>query len=154
MDSLIQDESEAFSLEQNRLKDIVISDSPLSNSFRNNAAEIKKIGWNPDAIVLNWSFFAKPNHPILRLAIQSIIENHEYFLDRQFENVHSAIVNFSGPILLTQAVWKYLLGGGRVNVCGRDFDGKATFKSVPRLSNYRQSPHSTDLKNAIILQSK
>jgi mannosyltransferase OCH1-like enzyme len=147
------DTTELFSTEKNELKDILLPGvSPMRSFFEKNAYELQGQGFNTNSVILNWAFFVRPRHPILEIALETLIENSDYFVGRNFTNVHLGVVNFSGPILLTQAVWKYVLRGNQVSIMGIDFDGKGIFKRVPKFGEYVNQPHTTSFHNTSVIK--
>ena len=71
-------------------------------------------------------------HPILKLAIEEIEKNHDFFCNKNFKSAHMAIVNFTAPVLLTKVIWDYVLEGNNIYQKGIDFDGQVTFKNISK----------------------
>ena len=43
-----------------------------------------------------------------------------------------AIVNFTAPVILTKAVWDYVLANNKIYQKGIDFENKVTFKNISK----------------------
>ena len=63
---------------------------------------------HPEKLILQWGFGFSPQHPILELAIDRIVETSAYFGSREFNRILPTVVMFTGPGALTWAVRKYL----------------------------------------------
>lgn len=155
LSSRTQSQREIFSFEGNPLHiylDLV--DYPTSNFLSYYKYEVEKNGISASSPILNWSFFARMEHPVLEIAIKELVKNASYFLDKEFAVPHIAIKHFSGPGLLTTAVWKYVLSGGKINIESKDFYDQGVFKSVPAFGQYSKTPHYSKIANQKILGSK
>ena len=73
----------------------------------------------------------RPSHPILLRTINLIVENSQYYLNKEFDNVLHAVVSYSGPVIFSQAVWEYVQAGNPIQQTGYDFNRLAIFKSIP-----------------------
>ena len=85
----------------------------------------------PNNIVLQWLMIFRPSHPILLRTINLIVENSQYYLNKEFDNVLHAVVSYSGPVIFSQAVWEYVQAGNPIQQTGYDFNRLAIFKSIP-----------------------
>jgi mannosyltransferase OCH1-like enzyme len=137
--------SELVSYEDNDLIKFVSPDLTPSYSF------FKSLGFrqvhlqHPSKTVMQWLLCFSPYHPILDLAITEIENHYSFFKGKVFDSVHLAVVNYSGPIVYTKAVWKYLQMGGRVTEVGVDFSGLARFKDVESSGIYCQDKQKYSL---------
>ena len=103
---------------------------------------IKESLIRPENVILNWAFFFAPTHPLLKVAIDEIVNNSKYVSGKEFRNVGAAVVHSTGPLIFTHAVWRYLLKSNyRLNQMSFDFGGKGVFKAVGRSSSYRAEGH-------------
>ncbi len=57
--------------------------------------------------MVQWAFGFEKHHPILRLAIDRIVEIAPFFTDRKFDSPKAAILVMTGPGLFTWAVRRY-----------------------------------------------
>lgn len=154
LDEIVGNDSEKFSMETNLLSDYLLpSPCPTGSFFDENREEFIAKGMDAQGIFLNWCFFTSAEHPLLKMALETIEENSEYFAGKTFGNAHLAVLNFAGPVLLTQAVWKYVLSGYHLSVDGADFSGKAVFKSAPRFGTYSKHGHYTKQRDSMILEA-
>lgn len=131
LESLDSDWNELISFEENIISGFSWnSDWPSRDFFlKNNFYEIGLL--RPKNIVLQWLLAFRPGHPILFRTIELIVENSNYYLNREFDNVLHAVVSFSGPIVFTQAVWEYVQAGNKLKQTDVDFNKMAIFKSIP-----------------------
>jgi mannosyltransferase OCH1-like enzyme len=106
---------------------------------------------SPDKVILNWCLLFQAKHPILGYAIDSIVEHADRFRQKKFPNMLQAITHFSGPLLLTRAVWRHVGEGNSVVQIGTDFSGQGVFKAASLRGVYRDAPHYTRADNQILL---
>ena len=97
----------------------------------------------PDNEVLQWMLVFRAGHPILRRAIELIVQNAPFFRNKVFPSVMHAVMAFAGPPLFTQAVWEYRRTIEDLQQFGLDFNGQARFKSIenPQHSVYAADPN-------------
>jgi hypothetical protein len=97
----------------------------------------------PEHVVLSWFLCFEKGSPILKEVIDLIVRHSSFYRGRQFDDPHVAGVHFTGPLALTQAVWKWMdKSGKRPAQCGVDFYGRGIWRL--RGMDYRGSPrHST-----------
>jgi hypothetical protein len=148
--------TELISFESNPLTQFVIDPSqPNFEFFRESGFREPLLGV-PANPVVQWCLMFAPQHPIMALAIELIVKHAPHYRNRRFLSVHNAIINFTAPLLLTQAVWTYRRAGHPVNQLGIDFNGLATFKRIeaPEQSVYvRDLPQAYhDKRNDVVLQ--
>ncbi len=106
----------------------------------------------PERIVLNWLLCFEPGHPILTEVIDLIVHHAHFYRGRKFPVVWPAVVHFTGPLALTQAVWRTVEKTGRAPAqSGVDFRGHGIFKIPGEEHRYRVSPHYTELAGSSIL---
>ncbi len=106
---------------------------------------------HPGHLVLNWCLMFCPKHPVLERVIERICRHASRYRGVSFENVAQAIFHFSGPLVLTQAVWDHVEAGNRIKQAGFDFDGQGLFK-IPRAATlYEAAPHYSTARHQAIL---
>ena len=152
---IVVENSERFSFEKNSLDRYLLDMSfPTSQYLEKFREVIAKCGVNSNHPVLNWCFFAKKGHPVIGLAIEEIVRNADFFYGRNFENTKLVILHFTSPPVLTVAVWRYILEGGKISIEDFDFGGRAQFKDVPKKGKYESAKHYSSVKKGAILSSK
>jgi len=141
---------EVLSFEGNRWKDelkVGVYADP-SHYLAEIPARAAQLLDHPEHNVLNWFLAFEPGHPILGRAIQLIGESFPWFRDRTFDAVWPAVVHCTGPIALTQAVWRYLdQGGVRPFQFGIDFRGRGQYKVYGSEDRLTVSPTYFHLKS-------
>ena len=85
----------------------------------------------PENIVLQWCLIFKPQHQIMKTVIELIVQQAEFYRNRTVPSVHHAVLGLAGPVVFSQAVWRYAERGHPLYQCGIDFRGQATFKNIP-----------------------
>ena len=102
--------------------------------------------------VIQWCLVSPPDHKILKIAIDSIVESSEFYSDKFFSQPKEAIWNFDGPYMLARSIDKYLadLENKDFTFAGVDYHNSAY---VPTGSEYRyaQAPSYLGAKNSRIL---
>lgn len=63
---------------------------------------------HPEKLILQWGFGFAPQHPVLQLVIDRIVQTSEYFGSKEFNRILPTVVMFTGPGAFTWAVRKYL----------------------------------------------
>lgn len=130
------------------------NDWPCRNFFQKNNFRGQTL-FRPDNIVLQWLLVFRPGHPVLFRTIQLIVENSNYYLNREFDNVLHAVVSFSGPMVFTQAVWEFAQEGNILRQTDVDFNRMALFKSIPdpSISTYlKDDNYYAKLRNKMIFE--
>lgn len=128
LDSIPSDANELISYESNKLSSIISEEYTPDYSYLNDVTNK-----DPDNILysntaLQWLLVFKEEHPILLNTIELIEKNADFFLNKNFKSVHKAVCNFTGPVIYTVALHKYLDEGNKFITTGLDFNGLATFK--------------------------
>jgi FkbM family methyltransferase len=112
---------------------------------------------HPQNICLQWALVFAPSHPVLYRVIENIESTYEYFCDRSFENVLYAVVNFTGPVAYTRAIWEHLDAGGSLMQCDVDYSRTSRFKVLPSKPNesvfYKQEEYYAVQKNRRVAQA-
>ena len=136
LDEIPNDVDEIISFEKNLLN------SQISNEYTPDFNFLSKqdlIGLkldHPNNIVIQWLLIYKKEHPILLNVINEIEKNVDFFANKTFESCHLAIVNFTAPVILTKAVWDYILSGKKVHQKGIDYNEMVKFKDVSKEGVY------------------
>jgi mannosyltransferase OCH1-like enzyme len=60
-----------------------------------------------DKLVINWAMMFCPNHPLLAMIIDGIVEKYPFYKNRVSSNAKHDILRFTGPIHLTECTHKY-----------------------------------------------
>lgn len=101
----------------------------------------------PDHTILNWLLCFEKGHPILKETIDLIVRNFPFLEGKRFERLWPAVIHATGPLALTQAVWRWMdRTGRRPEQCGIDFNGKGVFKIPGSGDRYTVSPHYLEMK--------
>ena len=74
-----------------------------TSPFRPSTAARERLQ-HPDKVVINWALMSAPGHPLLKRAIDGIVEKYPSYKGRIFESPKSAILKFTGPVHLTECV--------------------------------------------------
>jgi mannosyltransferase OCH1-like enzyme len=105
----------------------------------------------PEHPILNWLLIFEPQNEILKETINLIIEHFDFYSKQKFDSVWKAIIHATGPIALTQAVWRWIQNTGKCPIQkGIDFDGFGIFKIDGSNKTYDVSPHYTELRKRSI----
>jgi mannosyltransferase OCH1-like enzyme len=117
--------------------------------------EIKQYLDYPDKLFINWMLIFEQGNPILAETIDIIVRHFDFYRGRKFESVRRAVVHFTGPVALTQAVWQWIKKTGkRPQQCGINYDRKGIFKlPVPYAINYEKNTgmqHYSQIYNSTI----
>ena len=132
LNSIPDDVDEVISFEKNKINTQISKEyTPNYDFLKNLPPKLKEIK-HPENLVVQWLLIYKKNHPILLSVIENIEKNYQFFLDKKFESVHMAIVNFTAPVILTKAVWDYVLANNKIYQKGIDFENKVTFKNISK----------------------
>jgi len=101
----------------------------------------------PDHTVLNWFLAFEPGHPALAATLEVIVENFPFFRGRVFDPVWRGVIHSTGPLALTQGVWRWLAGdAARPHQRGIDFNGDGVFKVAGDGERDKVSPNYRDMK--------
>lgn len=101
----------------------------------------------PDHPILNWFLAFTPGHPALSDTLDVIVENFPFFKDRVFDPVWRGVLHSTGPLALTQGVWRWLdRSPVRPVQRGIDFNGKGLFKIPGEGGREKVSPYYRDMK--------
>lgn len=101
----------------------------------------------PDNTVLNWFLAFAPEHPALKATIDVVVENFAFVRGRVFDPVWRGVIHSTGPLALTQGVWRWLDGdAGRPTQKGVDFRGDGVFKVPGDGERDKVSPNYRDMK--------
>jgi Glycosyltransferase sugar-binding region containing DXD motif len=120
--------------------------------FYENFHSIKGKLIHPEKLVLNWLMYFEPEHPILRLAIDEICSIANHKRGREYSDIRQAVLHLAGPIVLTRAVWKHVLSGGKVFEETYDFNNQAIFRAISGHSVFFASERYTTGDDPIILR--
>jgi hypothetical protein len=149
---LADDPLELISFEGNRWKDCLdlerCADPAVFQPVPPDS--VKGLLDHPDLIVLNWLLCFEKGSPILEEVIGLIVRHAPFYRRKTFEIPEVAGSHFTGPIALTQAVWKWIQKAGRRPAqCGIDFSGHGIWKVDGMV--YRGSPHHSKMKDMVLL---
>jgi mannosyltransferase OCH1-like enzyme len=105
----------------------------------------------PDNVVLNWLLCFEKESPILKKVIDMIVQHFDFYNGKKFTSIQQAVVHCTGPQVLTQAIWKWIMETGKRPVqFGIDFGGYGIFKLPGAGESYSSSPHYSTLSNTTI----
>lgn len=84
----------------------------------------------PEKLLGQWAFGFVPEHPILRYAIDAVVEAAPFINNRSVKNVRDAVLMTTGPGVFTRAFRRWLATGDSESVqqAGIDFDGQGVFR--------------------------
>ena len=152
LESLPKGISEVVSFEKNLLQgQLDAAAFPEDGWFEAQRAAAAPRLQHAEHVVLNWGLAFAPKHPILAEAIAIIAAQAESFRGRIFPEMLKAVVHFTGPLVLTRAVWCHVLGGNPLTQMGIDFAGAGVFKAASLGGVYHATPHWTRANNQILL---
>lgn len=146
---LADDPAELLSFEGNSWKDqLQVGKHAAEGCYASGpSAEVRALLDHPDKTILNWLLCFEAGHPILEEVIGLIVENSSFFLERQFDDVWRGVIHSTGPLALTQAVWRHMeRTHRRPTQAGIDFNGAGIFKLKDSDKRYVDSPHYVRLK--------
>lgn len=108
----------------------------------------------PHKLFAQWGFGFAKGHPVLKMAIERIVEMAPYFYGRDFMLVRDAIFAFSAPGMLTDVIRRYLLefGFDGVAIAGRFFEGTGYARVRGSQRSPKSSLHYTAARNSRILR--
>ncbi len=132
LNSIPDDADEVISYEKNTISSQIFEEYTPDYSFLKNLPKDNKEIMHPENLVIQWLLIYKKNHPILMSAIELIEKNYAFFLNKEFKSAHLAIVNFTAPVLLTKAVWDYVLAHNKIYQKSIDYENKVTFKNISK----------------------
>lgn len=145
------DPSEIVSFEKNAWKDILDVGSYADPEVYLKAPPDEIAGKLdfPDLIVLNWFLCFERESPILEEVINLIVRHFGFYRSKRFESVWKAVIHFTGPLVLTQALWMWMRRTGqRPTQCGVDIAGAGIFKLPGSGIMYDTFPHYSQLKDS------
>jgi hypothetical protein len=146
---LENDPSELLSFEGNPWKELMSPETfSAPNLFLSKppASIVANLEY-PDNTILNWLLCFEKDHPILKETIDLIVENFPFLEGKDFGNLWQAVIHGTGPLVFTQAVWRWMDKTGiRPTQCGIDFNGKGIFKIPGSGDRYSVSPHYLTMK--------
>ena len=107
----------------------------------------------PDNLFVQWGFGFSPEHQVLDQVLASIEKNQSKFRDKVFQFPKGAILEFTGPIAFTKAIWKFLEQNEtrELNQQGVDFLGSGELSLKGSGGRYRQSANYIFAKPGKIL---
>lgn len=131
-------------------------------SFEKNSAVVfpdSPAAWHlfhPEKLVLQWGFGFAPQHPILKLAIDRIVETSQYFGSKEFNRILPTVVMFTGPGVLTWAVRKYLSEHDSDGVAQHnpDFDETGITRLPQSSLAFQGAKHYSKYKHHRVLQAE
>ena len=111
---------------------------------------------HPEKLVLQWGFGFSPQHRILELAINRIVETSDYFRSREFNRVLPTVVSFTGPGVLTWAVRRYLAKNQEAGLAQHSPDfGESGITRLPRSDlAFGGTKHYSKFKHHRVLREK
>lgn len=109
----------------------------------------------PDHVVLNWMLCFAKGSGILAEVINLIVRHAVFFRGKSFDGPMVPILHFTGPLALTQAVWRFVQKTDRrPHQCGIDFNGSGVFKLPGERQRYAKSPHYSTIPAGMILSPR
>ena len=152
LDLLPKGVAEVVSFEKNPLRgQLDPAEYPADAWFIEREPEMTSRLPHADRVVLNWCLLFAPAHPILADAIAQIVAHAESFRGKTHPDMLKAITHFSGPLVLTRAVWNHLVQGRPMAQMGIDFSGAGVFKAASLSGVYHGTPHYTRADNQVLL---
>lgn len=108
---------------------------------------------HPDYNRLNWCFAFEPGHRFLARVIERIVEAYPTVRGRAFGHVKTAILDFTGPRMLTRAIGEVLARDPDVcfTQCGFNFHGHGRHNIRYSWSRYMQVPSYKHLRGQIMI---
>jgi mannosyltransferase OCH1-like enzyme len=154
LESIPSEANEIISFESNQLNSII---SEVYTPNFNYLLEIikKSNSHNFRNTALQWVIVINKKHAIIENVINLIEENSLFFENKNFVSVHQAICNFTGPVIFTVALHKYLEQGNDCTITDIDYNNMAVFKDYHSSSIYfNDKHHYTTKSNRIIYNTK
>lgn len=108
---------------------------PNHDFFAQRNFENNRVG-HPKHVVLQWCTSYRPRHRILGMFIDALVNRAGHFNRKVYASIHDPIVNYTGPLTLTEMVWRYLDCNNSICEAGIDFCGEAVYKKVPANGTY------------------
>ena len=98
---------------------------------------------------LQWGLGFKKNHKFLEILINEIVENYNFYRNKNFSNPKLAILNFTGPGMYTHVMRKYISQYGLEQLTELDikFNGMGIFKLKGSSIRYYTKESYTYYKN-------
>jgi mannosyltransferase OCH1-like enzyme len=108
---------------------------------------------HPDYNRLNWCLAFEPGHPFLRRVLERIVETYPSVRGRAFPHVKAAVIEFTGPRMLTRAIADVLVRapGTPFTQCGFDFHGHGRTNIRYSWSRYLQVPSYKTLRSQVMI---
>lgn len=151
---LADDPPELISFEGNRWADLLRLETHADPSvfmLRPSESVRSRLEY-PEHVVLNWVLCFQKGSPVLGEAIDLIVRHAAFFRRKKFEPLWPAVIHFTGPLALTQAVWRWMeRSGARPCQYGIDFRGRGVFKVPGEELRYRASRHYTEIPYSTLL---
>jgi mannosyltransferase OCH1-like enzyme len=108
---------------------------------------------HPDLNRLNWCLAFEPGHPFMARAIERIVETAPTYRGQPFDDVKAAVVDFTGPRLLTRAIADVLERDPSVafTQAGLEFHGRGNHNIRYSWVRYLQRPSYRHLPGQVIV---
>ena len=108
---------------------------------------------HPDLNRLNWCLAFEPGHPFMARAIERIVETAPAYRGQPFDDVKAAVVDFTGPRLLTRAIADVLERDPSVafTQAGLEFHGRGNHNIRYSWVRYLQRPSYRHLPGQVIV---
>jgi len=135
--SIPRDVNELISYEHNSILRNASFEFPSDAWFLQNYNAVADRLEHAGRLVLNWGMVFAKGHPVMQNCINIICEHAHEYRGKKFGNMLNATIHFSGPYVLTRAVWRYVLETGMgVSQFGIDFNGLGLYKTVSAATDY------------------
>jgi mannosyltransferase OCH1-like enzyme len=106
----------------------------------------------PNNLLIQWGFGFEPKHEILGILIKQICTESEKFEKKYFSSPKAAILELTGPIAFTRAVWKYMGEfDQRIYSLDFDFDGLGIYAMKGAGARHLKFPSYAHATNMMIL---
>lgn len=101
----------------------------------------------------NWFLAFEAGHPFLARAIATIVRNYPSCKGRVFDNVKESVLQFTGPTMLTQAVWDELAANPAVQYRsgGIRLGGNVDLNIRLSWMRYLDNPHYKKFHDIVIV---
>lgn len=147
--------NELISFESNSILRNISFDFKEDIWFLENFDSVRNFLIHPENLVLNWCMIFKSKHPVLKTCIDLICLNADNFRGKRFPNMLNAVIHFTGPHVLTKAIWIYAIEQGiPISQLGIDFDGLGLYKSNSGNAKYlNDATHYSRQDGKVLLQT-
>lgn len=106
----------------------------------------------PNQPVMQMVLFFQKNHGILSRVIDLIVQRYNFYRGREFASPFHAILNFTGPVVFTRAVWDYADHNFSISFTkGIDYNGALDSKVIPEKGLFNQTSHYSSVRNCVIV---